>query len=74
MLARSALCQGTKAGSLISIPACRRLRDMRTPGSNVEHAMTLFFFDIEDGQLIADDTGSKFPNAHAARDAAIKVL
>ena len=36
--------------------------------------MPLFFFDITDGGLILDDLGTEFPNAHAARDAAIKVL
>lgn len=36
--------------------------------------MPRFFFDIQDGQLTTDDVGTEFPNAHAARDAAIKVL
>lgn len=36
--------------------------------------MPLFFFDIQDGQLTADDVGSDFPDVHAARDAAIRVL
>lgn len=36
--------------------------------------MPLFFFDVEDGHLTTDDIGSKFPNAHAARHAAIRAL
>ena len=36
--------------------------------------MPLFFFDITDGGLVLDDVGTEFPDAHAARDAAIKVL
>lgn len=36
--------------------------------------MPSFFFDIRDGILTTDDVGSEFPNAHAARDAAIRVL
>ena len=36
--------------------------------------MPRFFFDITDGGLILDDVGTEFPNVHAARDAAIKVL
>jgi hypothetical protein len=36
--------------------------------------MPRFFFDIQDGQLIPDDIGTEFPNAHAARDAAIRIL
>ena len=36
--------------------------------------MPRFFFDILDGILTTDDTGTVFPNAHVARDAAIKVL
>ncbi|KMO32991.1 hypothetical protein VQ02_22265 [Methylobacterium variabile] len=36
--------------------------------------MPCFFFDIRDGHLIVDDVGSEFPNVHAARNAAIKVL
>ena len=36
--------------------------------------MPRFFFDISDGGLTVDDTGTEFPSAHAARDAAIKTL
>lgn len=36
--------------------------------------MPRFFFDISDGDLTRDDEGIEFPNAHAARDAAIRVL
>ena len=36
--------------------------------------MPRFFFDISDGDLIVDTDGTEFPNAHAARDEAIKVL
>ena len=36
--------------------------------------MPRFYFDITDGGLILDDVGTEFANAHAARDAAIKVL
>ncbi|MFH6781353.1 MULTISPECIES: DUF6894 family protein [Methylobacterium] len=36
--------------------------------------MACFYFDIQDGHLIVDDVGSEFPNARAARDAAIRVL
>lgn len=36
--------------------------------------MARFFFDITDGVTMVDDTGTEFPNAHAARDAAIRTL
>lgn len=36
--------------------------------------MPRFFFDISNGCLTIDDTGVEFPNAHAARDAAVKTL
>ena len=36
--------------------------------------MPRYFFDIADGGLIVDDVGTEFANAHAACDAAIKVL
>ena len=36
--------------------------------------MPRFFFDFADGTVMPDDTGTEFPNAHAARDAAVKVL
>jgi hypothetical protein len=36
--------------------------------------MPRFFFDITDGATTIDDAGTDLPNAHAARDAAIKVL
>ena len=36
--------------------------------------MPRFFFDISDGQLIVDNDGTEFPNAHAARDEAIRSL
>lgn len=36
--------------------------------------MPRYFFDIVDGDLTVDDAGTEFPNAHAARDAAIRVL
>ncbi|TNC09075.1 hypothetical protein FF100_27635 [Methylobacterium terricola] len=36
--------------------------------------MPRFFFDIKDDHLETDDVGSEFPNAHAARDAAIMIL
>ncbi|XYD10525.1 hypothetical protein R1A27_08655 [Methylobacterium sp. NMS12] len=36
--------------------------------------MPRFFFDISDGTTTIDDEGTVFPNAHAARDAAIKTL
>lgn len=36
--------------------------------------MPRFFFDISNGGIITDDVGTEFPNTHAARDAAIKVL
>ena len=36
--------------------------------------MPLFYFDISDGSLTIDDVGTEFPNAHSARDAAIRVL
>ncbi|WP_298961776.1 hypothetical protein [uncultured Methylobacterium sp.] len=36
--------------------------------------MPLFFFDVRDDQEIIDDVGSEFPNVHAARAAAIKLL
>ena len=36
--------------------------------------MPRYFFDISDGNLTRDDAGTEFPNAHAARDAAINVL
>jgi hypothetical protein len=39
-----------------------------------EFAMPRFFFDIQDGGLTVDDVGTEFPNVHAARDAAIRVL
>ena len=32
------------------------------------------FFDITNGRLTVDDTGTESPNAHAARDAAIETL
>ena len=36
--------------------------------------MPRYFFDIADGDLIEDDEGTEFPDAHAARDAAIRTL
>lgn len=36
--------------------------------------MPRYFFDISDGGLTIDDTGLEFPNAHAARDEALKTL
>lgn len=36
--------------------------------------MPRFFFDFSDGVLIVDDDGTEFPDAHAARDAAIRTL
>lgn len=36
--------------------------------------MPRFFFDISDGDLIVDNDGTEFPNAHAARDEAIRTL
>ena len=36
--------------------------------------MPRYFFDIVDGELTVDDVGVEYPNAHAARDAAIKAL
>ena len=36
--------------------------------------MAHYFFDIVDGDLTVDDAGTEFPDAHAARDAAIRVL
>lgn len=36
--------------------------------------MPLFFFDFSDGAATVDDEGTEFPNAHAARDAAIQTL
>ena len=36
--------------------------------------MPRFFFDISNGGLTIDDTGVEFPNAHAARDAAVETL
>ncbi|TGD94077.1 DUF6894 family protein [Methylobacterium nonmethylotrophicum] len=36
--------------------------------------MPRFFFDIQDDCLTTDDVGTEFPNAHAACDAAIRVL
>ena len=36
--------------------------------------MPHFFFDITDGATLVDDEGSEFPNAHAARDAALRTL
>ena len=36
--------------------------------------MPRFFFDFANGAVMPDDTGTEFPNAHAARDAAINVL
>ena len=36
--------------------------------------MPRFYFDIADGALTVDETGLEFPNAHAARDAAIRTL
>ena len=36
--------------------------------------MPRYFIDISNGGLTRDDVGPDFPNAHAARDAAIKVL
>lgn len=36
--------------------------------------MPRFYFDIVDGGLTIDDTGSEYPNAHAARAAAIAAL
>lgn len=36
--------------------------------------MPRFFFDISDGVITKDDEGLEYPNAHAARDAAIRTL
>ncbi len=36
--------------------------------------MPRYFFDISDGGLTIDDVGTEFPDAHAARDAAINLL
>jgi hypothetical protein len=36
--------------------------------------MPRFFFDTVDGGIIIDDEGTEYPNAHAARAAAIKTL
>ena len=36
--------------------------------------MPRFFFDFADDKVLPDELGTEFPNAHAARDAAIKVL
>ena len=36
--------------------------------------MPRFFFDFADGTVIPDDMGTEFPNAHAARDEAIRTL
>lgn len=36
--------------------------------------MPRFFFDITDGTTTIDDMGTELPNAHAARDEAIKAL
>lgn len=36
--------------------------------------MPRFYFDIHDGTVTIDDEGTIFANAHAARDAAIKIL
>lgn len=36
--------------------------------------MPRFYFDIADGGLIVDADGTEFPDAHAARDAAIRTL
>ncbi len=33
-----------------------------------------YFFDISDGGLFKDETGLTFPDAHAARDTAIRTL
>lgn len=37
-------------------------------------AVPRFFFDIADGGLIIDDEGTEYPDAHAARAAAIATL
>lgn len=44
------------------------------PAIAVEHNVARYFFDISDGVLTTDNDGTEFPDAHAARDAAIKVL
>lgn len=36
--------------------------------------MPRFFFDISDGSLIVDNDGTEFPNAHVARDTAVRTL
>ncbi|SFV13063.1 MULTISPECIES: hypothetical protein [unclassified Methylobacterium] len=36
--------------------------------------MPRYFFDITAGAATVDNEGTEFPNAHAARDAAIKTL
>lgn len=36
--------------------------------------MPRYFFDISNGHLTPDELGTEFPDAHAARDAAIRVL
>lgn len=36
--------------------------------------MPLFFFDMSNGGVTIDDTGTDFPHAHAARDGAIRAL
>lgn len=36
--------------------------------------MPRFYFDISDGGLMVDDTGTEFPNAHAACDVALRTL
>ena len=36
--------------------------------------MPRYFFDIVDGDLTVDEDGTAFADAHAARDAAIRVL
>ena len=36
--------------------------------------MPRFFFDISAGSLTVDDVGVEFPNAHAARDVALRTL
>ena len=36
--------------------------------------MPLFYFDIEDGGLCRDETGSEYRDAEAARHAAMRIL
>ena len=71
---KAKLCVMTHISEIIGIVDRALMAEGRSFALADQGIMPRFYFDISDGGLIIDNTGTEYPNAHVARDAAIKTL